>query len=331
MKITNKHFKKMAVTVALCSALPLTSLPAQIQLTPQPTLEVFELKFERLDRYVQTLKQEIKLLHEQIQEKTAQIGELKASGKLDYLQQQSLKRLLQESQDLSNTVTEHDLSLREAKVNWGKSGNALLRLYDEEIARALQQLESTKSSKKRKETVYHKLAGLRNKRQQLKVTLEQQEVQEVKVNELKISPEDSPKKIRQKADLLKDQEEKMRRQSKALHGRSKELQSQLNLRIRMSELVSDLALFDQQEEAVTALSAARSVAETGTDFTDAAVSQDNRLASQKSFDFEVLSTEQIEELILQIKKKQHITAARADSLADRANKFYQAAEKLRNK
>ncbi|MFQ6113307.1 MAG: hypothetical protein ACE5NG_04355, partial [bacterium] len=113
----------------------------------------------------------------------------------------------------------------------------------------------------------------------------------------------------------------------------KELHKELEIRNRMNDLVTDLALFDQQEEALGDVSTVNketmTLDERGNPTTTKEFIEENLLVGQKDFDFSSLATHYLEDAIEQLKKRQQTIEAQADSLADRAQAFYQAAQEMK--
>ncbi len=321
----------------LCGILLYVSL-AFSQPGPQPTVEVYELRFEQAVHSVSQLQEQEQALRAQIQQKGETIADLKSKGKPGYLEQQKLQALLEASQELGEKVAALEAELRDAKKSRSKRAQELLRLYDKEIAARLERAQEKSVSKPQKKTLLKQIKILRQKRQQVREAAGIQPVSDIAVSALSISPDDSPRQIRQKADLLKDQEDKLRRLAETLEERRTGLRQELDLRTRMGELVSDLALFDQQDEVLTEASTAREAAQTGLTDTGprergqiSAAESGLGLVGQKVFDYETLSTGQLEELVARLAGQRQRAASQADSLAARAKAFYQAAEEFRKR
>jgi chaperonin cofactor prefoldin len=301
----------------------------------ETSLLILENEFARIDSSISKLDFQRVQLSKQIQSNANAIQELKDKDKLNYFQRQRLERLLKDSQDLSNQIERIDSQIRSLNKLYKKTGNQLIGLYDSEIKNSLNEIARKKSSPNSRQTLHQKVENLRSKREQVKQKIGAVAVSPIKIPKLQIEPDDTPKQIEQKADLLKDQEDKLQRLAKQIELQTTELQKELEIRNRMDELVTDLALFDQQEEALSNVSTfneqARafneeiSIGEVG----ENQFLEENLLVGQKDFDFSNLTTERLEEAIEHLKNQQQHIQAQADSLADQAESFYQAAQEMK--
>lgn len=301
----------------------------------QPTLEVLELRFEQTARFLDGLAVEKDNLGQKIGKNDEEIQKLKSKKKLSYLERQKLEALLKASQDISKKVAALGRKIRESQQRHTQTGQQLIKLYESEIDKAVAALEKGGQNVQNRQTLLNRIDRLRHKRTSVQHAAGLQTVDELQINQLDISPNDTPRQVRQKGDLLKDQEEKYRKRARALQTRAAELQKELDLRTRVSEMVEDLALFDQQEEALTNLpsQSGETAVTTGLDVGDAttraALAGETILVGQKDFDFITLSGDLIEDLIASLAHQKQEAEARADSLSQRATQFYHAAEELK--
>jgi hypothetical protein len=120
------------------------------------------------------------------------------------------------------------------------------------------------------------------------------------------------------------------------------LKKEADLKNRMSDLVTDLSVFDQQEEAmgnVNTFDVQDLTGEAGGpttpegQFGDGAgrgqigkAIEQSLILGQTDFDFSNLSPEELEEVIANLKKQEQRLKAQADSLAKQAETFYKAAQ-----
>ncbi|MFQ5652141.1 MAG: hypothetical protein ACE5IY_19605 [bacterium] len=305
------------------------------QATPQPALEVIELKFEQAAGTIMQLEQQRSSLNEQLRQKAQQIQRVREKKTLNFLEKQRLEALLRESQDLGNQISQIDTKLRQANQAYATIGSQLVRRYEAVLDSLLAELEESKVGAEARQKRVQRVEALRKRKEEVQQRIGGQALGEIEIHKLEIAPHDTPKRIRQKADLLKDQEDKHRRLSRQLERRTEELRKELRLRNRIGDLVTELALFDQQEEAIGNLDAAANQATELALSEDAAVTAGARgtetliLVGQKDFDFSTLSAEQLEDAIDVLKERQALAESRADSLAQEAERFYQAAKEYK--
>ncbi|MFQ5824748.1 MAG: hypothetical protein ACE5JB_11875, partial [bacterium] len=244
---------------------------------------------------------------------------------------------LKDSQDLSNQIEAIDSELHTLDKLYRKTGNRLISIYDSEIKKSLNKLENKKILSELRPALFQKIELLRSKIEQVKSKIRPLNLKEFKISKLQIDPDDTPKQIEQKADLLKDQEDKLLRFAQQINRQTEELHRELEIQNRIGDLVTDLALFDQQEEALGNVSTlntkALTAGEEGGPTEDYKENrefiEENLYVGQKDFDFSNLSTEQLEEVIENLKKRRQRIQAQADSLAKQAEAFYQAAQEMK--
>ena len=113
------------------------------------------------------------------------------------------------------------------------------------------------------------------------------------------------------------------------------MQKELNLRNRIDDLITDLALFDQQQEALSSADQPESAQAPSTSLIDESaapgreISETTLFFSQPDFDFSKVSNDQLESLLLELEKREAVTEARADSLSKEAAKYDKAAEEFK--
>lgn len=332
--------KRLYYTLAFCLQILLFSGNRILFAQTAPALQEQESNYAAYSDSVKTLSAHIRNLRQQIDENFAKIETLKKHGKLNYLQEQNLEGLLQESQSLSNKMNEAEAKLQRVRGKYVGLGKELIALYSSEITATLQAIEVPGTEMTKKQRHYKLVEGLRKKKTRVELEIGDRKPLGVQMSHIEILPSDSPKKVRQKADLLKDQEDKLRRLASQIKKRHKDLQNELKLRSRMGELVSDLEIFDQQEEFATGsldkgADAANFGPETTVDYGTAraldASSQTAILVGQKAFDFENLSVDEVEAVMEDLLIQQKRTLTQADSLARQAEIFYRTAENLKRK
>lgn len=298
----------------------------------QDSIRALESQFAEIDSAISDLENKKNILNGELQQKAAQISELKSKSHLSYFQRQKLENLLKESQDLSIRMTNLDSEIRKMNQELVKTGNELSSAYDIEIKKSLKNLETRNLSQEYRKTILQNVEVLRRKKETIKNRTGPEDTIEIRVSKLRIEPDDTPKQIKQKADLLKDQEDKFRRLASRLRFQKEELTKELDLRNRIGELVTDLALFDQQEEILGNLSTAEGGSRVAVDnasspdpeITQGALASESNLVfvGQKDFDFSTLSTDQLEEIIESLINQEKQAEVKADSLGKQAETFY---------
>ncbi|RMF68012.1 MAG: hypothetical protein D6743_04030 [Calditrichaeota bacterium] len=296
-----------------------------------------ERKFAALDSAIQRLQSERQQLDSRIRSQEEEIQALKDKGTLNYFQRQRLERLLKDAQSLARRAEEIDAQVRERRSLLRQTGDRLLQRYAAQIEKAVSALEQAKRDTSAHRELLQRIARLRGKSDRIKRRLGRGALRGWTLSEVQIEPEDSPRQIRQKADLLKDQEERLRKLAERLEQRRSEVQKEVEIQNRMRDFVTDLAVFDQQEEALGEVSklAAEAAAdrvgeESGQDFQAAQQALENTLpVGPPDFDFSTLSPEQLEDLIETLKQREARVLAQADSLARRASAFYKTARDLK--
>ncbi|MBN2356468.1 hypothetical protein JXO59_10165 [candidate division KSB1 bacterium] len=151
---------------------------------------------------------------------------------------------------------------------------------------------------------------------------------------------DLPDEIQAKAGYLRDREDKLRNRAGLLEARLKQVHQEITLRKKMTELLDDVRLFDQQDEAVAITSRTIDGAggKEGT-YTDLnaprAGAMDVEIASPMErllqTDVRSLSDEGVDAYILNLQTQRHTLLFQADSLARLADSYDQQVETLRHK
>ena len=309
-------------------------LIAEANMFAQDSMRALESQFVKIDSAVSVLKNKMNILYDPLQQNAAQIQELKNKSKLNYFQHQKLEGLLKDSQDLSNRMKNFDSEIHKMNQSLVKTGNELLTIYDSEIRKSLNNLENKDLSQEYRKAILQNIETLRRKKKNVKNRIGQENTIKIRMSQLRIAPEDTPRKIKQKADLLKDQEDKFRHLAGRLSSQREELIKELTLRNRIDDLVTDLALFDQQEEILANLItseggsrlAGADASNPEAEITPGLRASETNLVfvGQKDFDFSTLSTGQLEEVIENLMVQEKQAEVKADSLGKQAETFYKA-------
>ncbi len=318
-----------------CILILLMSLLASMNLSAQESaLPALERQFAQTDSAIAQLSRSRTALAKQAEARAREIQELKSKDDLNYFQRQRLEGLLKDSQGLSNRIEAMDAQLRALDSQLENIGMKLSDRYEAEIKRRLNTLETKKPSDAARQAEAQELERLRAKHERIKQKLGTDVLSQFKIARVQIETDDTPKQVEQKADLLKDQEEKLRRLAAQINKQSKQLKKEMELQNRINDLVTDIGVFDQQEEALGNVSDL-----SNEEFTDANPTgslqeqiralEKNLLVGQKDFDFSTLSSEQVEEVLANLNQREQRFNAQADSLARQAEAFYKAVQDMK--
>jgi hypothetical protein len=156
-----------------------------------------------------------------------------------------------------------------------------------------------------------------------------------------IKSTDLPEEIDAKAVLLRVREEQFRRQVRILERRTGQVRQENALRKKMTDLMTDVALFEQRDETAQIASrnmtsdrttGAESVDKGRLDFGDnspAAPDMASPADHLLHVDIRTLSAEDTDQLLRELEGQRRILLQRADSLANQAEKFEGEADSLR--
>lgn len=339
--VSNKYLDNMKKgqlqtrrTSIFLSALIVLSFGAGL-IAQELTLKETEAEFARLEATIKEVQTQRETLSQQVHALLDEIQKLKSTDGLSYFERQRLDELLKRSQALSLQVETKDRELRDLKRAFRKSGEKLIALFDSEIEKKLVRSTNSRLSAETQKTLLTEIENLRAKKTKINRKIGSQTSKQLGLTRVAIEADDSSKKIAQKADLLKDQEDKLRQFAERIDLQKKDLQKELRVRTRINEMVTDISVFDQQEEALGDVSdlKTRSLAATEGDNLDVGVTPEERSALSddqfligKNFDITNISSELLEDAIEILEKRQQQVRAQADSLAKQANRFYKAAQ-----
>ena len=297
----------------------------------QPDIDLAKQNEKQLSAHIESLQIEKSNLLHQSDSLATLIQQLKSKQDLNIFQRRRLEQLLKSSQVLDQSIVAIAQNIDKSDREHQSVLRELLSWYDGQIAKRI----DSGQGKKLAEAQAEQLSKLTLERNGYLKKIKQHEIQFQLSKPIAIDQSDSYQTIKQKADLLKDQEDKARKQVKLVDKRVKELQSELKLRNRMNELIADTYLMDQPTEKFLPQSQARG-ANYNIEFseTDKARAQssasfdavDNLLLKADVSGISNLDVESQIRNLLQIKVN---LSQSADSLRTVADQFYQAAEKKR--
>lgn len=298
----------------------------------QPDIDLAKQNERQLAAQLELLQSEKgKYLH-QSDSLAALIQQLKSKQDLNIFQRRRLEQLLKSSQELDQNILALDQKIDQTDREHQAVLRELVAWYDAQMA----QLMDSRQGKKLAQAQLDRLANWQLERNEYASKIKQYRIQHQIRRPIQIGDSDSYQTIRQKADLVKDQEDKARKQIMIVDKRVKELQSELKLRSRMNELIADTYLMDQPTEKVLPQSQARGANENAT-FSE----NDKSVKAPSSASFDVvdnlllkadvsgISNLDLESQLRALQQMKVRLAQSADSLGAVAEQFYQAAEKKR--
>lgn len=302
------------------------------------------------EREVQVLKERERDLAQQMEAVSADRAELAQRGdslavwiqalkgkkSLNIFQRQRLEELLKSSQQLGQQLVEIDQKMASLDQQHQSILKQLVAYYDREIDQLVETLTKKSVAPAEQKNQYQRLVALKSERdnyaKQIKLIL----INVPQRGQIRIQATDSYQAIRQKADLLKDQEDKLRRQMKAVEQKMADLQNELKLRNRMNELIADTYLMDKPNETLIQRPAQLSAKRESDQMFNTIENSELQNMSLSDISNFLITTEvdqvshlDLEYYIEDLNQVKTMLKRSADSLAVAADQFYKAAEQKR--
>jgi len=223
----------VAVLIAVCSAAASSATGAQIDQLRESA--------QKSRQQVSQLKRRQSELRAQLDEVAARIALLKEQ-KRNLLPDNELKSLLRRSQDLSRQLTDMAHSLSDADAKAQQRELALLAGLSDELRRVRAEWDGNPERDARQRLIAQ-MRSLRAEREQVRALLP---TAAVPVPESSLASDD-PETLLEQADALRDSEDKLREQVRALDVRIAEAHEERELDRRMRDFLGDEAMFDEQD------------------------------------------------------------------------------------
>jgi len=275
-----------------------------------------------------------------------EIARLKSKENLNRFQHSTLEDFLREAESLAQALAALNREIEEKREGFYRFIEKRTLEIDNEIRKTLERLENT-NKKSRQKGLFGTIKNLREERQQLREKLPVELLIAIRYDEIEITPDDTPEEIREKADALKDTEDKFRFELTLIDQQITEIQDEADLRERMNEFLKDVAFFDEADLLVDddPVNPSRN-AEGLRASADFATSENSPDEEKSQFDVDLqtvqlletniplpinLDTQTFEELedwLQFLKKQQELLLKRADELAQKADTYYQKAKEL---
>lgn len=259
------------------------------------------------------------------------IQQLKSKQDLNIFQRRRLEQLLKSSQELDQNINNVHQKMEQLDREHQSVLRRLLGWYDEQIDNMMNAAKAKKLSPAEQQ----QLSAWNLERSQYLKKIRHNEIQLQLSRPIEIEESDSYQTIKQKADLLRDQEDKARKQISLVDKRVNELQSELKLRSRLNELIADTYLMGQPTEK----SLPQNQPKGGNENVVFSGADNSRAPASASFDVvdnlllkadvSGISNLDLESQIRNLQQMKVSLNQSADSLRIVADQFYQAAEKKR--
>jgi hypothetical protein len=205
-----------------------------------------EEKALRLEQKLDSLRVSHSQLMNQAEIIAGRIELYRSKDILNAREHRNLEKQLQESQRLANQVRSIESRMQEVNRNRLAAIETLSQLIKSELDRLIQFTE--KDSSLIKQDVLNRIQRLLAKKQACEARLVMP--RQFTDSELKIDaqPWDTPRQLLMKGDLLSDREEALHGEIDLVEERIQSLREEKNIRTKVAELARDLDLFDEREE-----------------------------------------------------------------------------------
>lgn len=206
----------------------------------------------RLEDVLQASRQEIeqqlglrRQLSTQYDSMLVDVSYLKQRKDLGFFENIRLKNLLKESEDISRQLVLMDQRVTARKKEHDERVDQLCRLMDIEIKQVLQQLEDSDARQGRGALESTLQAMMTEK---LEFQSSGLESWSVKPHMVKVSRQDDAETIYQKADFLRDQEDKLAAYSAELQSKIEKISSDAEIRDQAIQFLDDVHFFNRTRE-----------------------------------------------------------------------------------
>ena len=321
----NESPQRMSKAYKIALILLLSHLPLMAQ---APERNKLQNELDNLSTTLQRVRQQQQILSLQA-DSLAQLIQRRKQQTQSLLQERSLDGLLRVSQTLADSL--QALQTREQKVDvvLRQKAEALLKILNGDIARLVKENEALKKRGQtpERESLGRELLQCREWRQRCQNWLEQPPPAII-IYQVETQPDDTPETLRRKADFLRDQSDRVRREVKRLETKVAAIRDETQVRQRMDDLAADLALLDPNRDGVVSSPASAEFGASGLtpqrDTKEATAGLSTSATAPLPFyqnwpaQLEALSFEDLERWRGQLEKQKKQRQAQADSLMKRA-------------
>lgn len=153
-----------------------------------------------------------------------------------------LNDALRRSQDVSQQLTQLAQESSASETQWQRESEELLGLIQAELTQLKKQFE-TQSDRDTRRATLERMKSLRSERNQVRAAIPSTQVTQQTFR----NDEEDPEVLLEQADALRDREEKIRKEMKALEARIAEKREEKELDRRMNAFLGEDALFDDSD------------------------------------------------------------------------------------
>jgi len=300
--------------------------------------KVFDLEFSIVNYSSQQDK--IKL---EMDEYAREISELKQQKSLNYFQRRRLENYLKSSQKLAEQSEMTDQTIKTINQHLNVSRKQLIDQYNSSIDDLVTRLKDNALTEALKKELLQQLTSIKLKRETLQAKLELGIQLPLNTGQITLDADDSPRQIKEKADLLKDWEQKLRATTAKLTEIIVNLNDEIEIQDRMAEFAQELSLFSHQDEP-TSISATSDKSapsyEERYDIQENAFLLDAQHSKSSIFalfpgmtfsndEFSSLNELDIHTIIKELQQRSKQMLQTADSLKIKADFFYRQAEQAK--
>jgi hypothetical protein len=172
---------------------------------------------------------------------TEKIEALKIQSKGKLFARSELEKALQESQALSTKLTELAAQMSQLETASAAAQTKLVEALTQELNRLRDQL-STLNDRTARQSLLRQMREVRKERASVGRALNS-----IDVSALALKPTEDPEELLEQADLIKDNEDKVRRDLKILEARIKSRREEVELDKRMQRFSGEESMFDDQD------------------------------------------------------------------------------------
>jgi len=308
---------KIAMFLVLLGLPVLAQTPARIKL--QAELDDLSTNLKGFQRQQQVLYVQADSLAKDIQRRKQQTPSL--------LQERGLDAALRFSQTLADSL--QTLQGREQRLDFAlrQKAEALLKILNDDIARLVKQGEALKRDKNfsPREQIARELQQCREWQRRCQAWLEQPPPPII-IYQVEAQPQDTPETLRRKADFLRDQSDRLRREVNRLETKITGIRDETQMRQRVADFAEDLSLLDPNREGVASPSSgdanapALSPERSSKDFAELSNPSAAQLPVYQNWPAQLgeLSFDELERWRRQLERQKKQRQTQADSLMKRA-------------
>lgn len=280
------------------------------------------------------LQEEQLLYLHQMDSLSAEIDRIKQDDYQSYFKRRRLENMLRRFHEINTELIRVENELQTVKSAENRWLQLILKNNDDRGPKAIPSVKSKGSG-----TAAETSDSLDERYQDLIARLRPGSQDRSEIGgRIRLEPNDTPRQIERKADILKDREDKLRAQAKLIREKIDQARGTTELRQRLGELLDDVSLFDHRDEPISPQRQSTrdsKIAVTDMGSPGAGSKTMKRpgllpLEDLMKVDFKEMSDSEAEEIARKLEDLLQQVEKMAESLAIEAEKFYHAAKNRRN-